>query len=112
MSISGGTPATFEELICPSLDTNNNGAVTDSLDIAILPLGIVTTSVISLTGTHATHVITLQTSPDDTVWFDRNTIAGSDTCNDCDINAMRYIRAKVTTVEGAASTCKVIIQAK
>ena len=100
----------FVELIADGVDSNDDTAVTASLDIATqrhLCLDVVAAS-----GTHGTEVVTLQFSVDDSVWqASAITQAGAGFTDDITINA-RYVRVKVTTAEGGASTVDITIQAK
>lgn len=68
--------------------------------------------VVAATGTHATHIITLQCSLDNSNWFDTaSTITGLGVVNNVDI-ITHFVRLKVTTNEGGASTVDIIIQGK
>ncbi|MBL4820131.1 MAG: hypothetical protein JKY98_03935 [Gammaproteobacteria bacterium] len=65
--------------------------------------------VVANTGTHATHVITMQVSPDGTNWFDTShTITGVGNLHNIGC-AAEQIRCKVTTLEGATSTVDITI---
>ena len=68
--------------------------------------------VIASTGTSATHIVTVQTSPDDTNWTDSSVTLAQATINDKNTTAFRYIRLKVTTLEGGASTVDWYLNAK
>ena len=68
--------------------------------------------VIANTGTSATHVVTVQTSPDDTNWTDSSVTVAQATVNDNNTTAFRYIRLKVTTNEGGPSTVDWYLNAK
>ena len=105
----GGLP-TILDLPAAGIDTNAS-TTTDSLDIGGARL--ITFQVVAITGTHQTHVITLQCSLDDSNWVNVSdaTIAGVGIKSEIQISA-KYIRLKVTTVEGEASTVDIIIQAK
>lgn len=61
------------------------------------------------TGTSATHVITIQASPDGTNWFDTTGTVTGDTGNAYTQVSAHFIRAKVTTVEGGVSTVAIFI---
>lgn len=68
--------------------------------------------VVANTGTHATHVTTLQVSPDGTNWFDTShTITGVGNLHNISCAAYE-IRAKVTTHEGATSTVDITVLIK
>jgi hypothetical protein len=64
------------------------------------------------TGAHANHIITLEMSPDGVTWFDTpHTVTGEG--NDHYIETVcDSIRAKVTTLEGVASTVDITIMGK
>jgi len=68
--------------------------------------------VLANTGTHSTHVVTLQISSDDSTWTDTAHIITGVGIKDNVQTAARYVRLKVTTNEGAASTVDWHIQAK
>ncbi len=92
------------------LDTNNNGAFSKSLDIRENKL--LTFNVRGLTGTHATHVITLQRSFDNANFENTSAkVTGTGTKTPVNI-AVSHVRLKVTTAEGSASTVTITIQAK
>ncbi len=64
------------------------------------------------TGGNTTHIVTLQCSLDDTNWNNTAaTVTGVGLQDNTQVSA-RYVRLKVTTAEGSASTVDVIIQAK
>ena len=96
--------------VITGVDANVLNAVTASLDL--FSLKNVSFGVSDESGTHATHVITLQYSADDTNWFDSShTITGEGMVDDITTN-FQYVRAEVTTAEGAASVVTVGISAK
>ena len=98
----------FAETGALALDTNNLGAVTSTFDV---PNGALHKMVfaVSITGTHGTHVIELQGSPNGgTDWFDMGTINGSGLIMD-HICLCPQLRVKVTTAEGGTSTCEIFI---
>lgn len=93
-----------------SLDANVADAVSDSLDIRENKL--LTFNVRGLTGSHATHEISLQRSFDNTNFETTSAkVTGEGTKTPINI-AVRYVRLKVTTAEGSTSTVTVTIQAK
>ena len=101
----------FSEHIKVGLDSNDTGAVTGSLDMK--ENGFVSWTVQATSGAHTTHVITLQHSLDNAAWLDTSSeITGAGTAEDNVQTTARFVRAKVSTVEGAASKVDVIIQAK
>ena len=69
--------------------------------------------VLANTGTHGTHVITLQCSLDDSNWTDISgaTLTGVGVKGGVTANS-QFVRLKVTTVESATSTVDIIVQAK
>lgn len=106
MPISGATTVTKETLE-ETLDTNNLGAVTDSVEIG--SLSVVGLYVSGVSGSHTSHVITLEISPDDVEWFDtEHKVLGVGNVHDAKC-ACFYARAKVTAAEGSASLSKVQI---
>ena len=100
-------PNRFSHSLGLTLDTNSNGAVTTTFstldgshtrDIFIVPV----------TGTHVTHQVQVQGSPDEgTTWFDMWTPITGKGMLMGQVCQCGLLRAKVTTVEGAASTCKI-----
>lgn len=105
MSI-GGTKNTGNEHTDSALDANASSTTT--------PLKTNGGRYISLfvlddTGTHATHVITIQISGDGVNWEDTaNTVTGTGS----KVNVLciaGFVRAKVTTLEGGASTVDVTL---
>lgn len=108
-SPAGYHPA-FVEHAQTGLDSNNTATVSTSLDIT--GADFVVWNVQAATGTHGTHVITLQCSVDDSSWESTlSTLTGVGTKDNVQITA-RYVRLKVTTAESATSTVDIIIQAK
>jgi len=70
--------------------------------------------VVANTGANTTHVVTAQTSSNDSDWTDASpsvTITGVG-INDNNTTAFRFIRLKVTTNEGGASTVDWYINAR
>jgi len=69
----------------------------------------VTMYVVGNTGNHNNHTVTIQTSTDNETFTDtKYSVTGDDHINKVYLTAP-YLRAKVTTVEGGASTCDVYI---
>ena len=91
-----------------ALDTNDNGAVTARLTI---PEGATGTTVFvaAKTGTHATHQVTLQGSPNGTDWFNMDTPITGIGLLEHHLCACPILRVKVTVAEGATSTCDIYI---
>jgi len=107
-----GAFATKTELI----DTNNVGAVTGKLNVRALSK--ITLDVAGVTGTHATHRVALQVSVNGDDWRAAEDsagnpirIAGDTMLQNIEVSAA-VVRARVSTAEGAVSTCNVTIQAK
>jgi len=95
-------PETLQE----TLDTNTNA--TSSI-IEMVGRKYIGVYVCGITGTHATHIITLQISPNGTDWFDTaDTITGEGYVKQ-DLIISDQARVKVTTTEGATSTSKVFV---
>lgn len=106
------TPAGAPPLaLIATLDTNVDNAVTGKLDTRRASL--VTLHVEGKTGAHTTHVVQLQCSVDGVTWFDvaGETVTGEGIKMASNV-AAQFIRAKVTTPEGATSTSEVTLQAK
>ena len=100
----------LKELSQTGLDANAS-SVTTGLDIGGAKTAIF--QVLAASGTHATHVITLQESVDNSNWDDVSgaTVAGAGVKTGISVGA-HFVRLKVTTLEGGASTVDVTIQAK
>lgn len=108
MPIGGGGHDTYE-LTKTDIDANTN-YTTESLDIT--DGTYVGLYVSSKSGSSSTHVVTLQISPDGVKWFDTDhTIKGTGNVHDV-ICIAQYVRAKVTTREGSASTIDIDIISK
>ncbi len=109
MSYTPRSSEHFSELIQAGLDAN---AATTSTSLDIQDDAKVAFSVVAATGTHATHVVTLQCSLDDSAWQDTSsTVTGVGVVDNISITT-RYVRLKVTTNEGGTSTIDIIIQGK
>lgn len=99
----------FSELAEAGIDANAT-TTTASLDVKD-DLNIAW-SVVAATGDHANHIVTLQCSLDNSAWNDTgSTLTGVGVVDNVSITA-RYVRLKVTTNEGTASTINIIIQGK
>ena len=99
----------FSELTQTGLDANTT-TLSNSLDVS--DNKSIAYSISSNTGTHSTHIITLQCSLDDSEWFDTNSsITGLGVENNIFI-ITQFVRLKVTTNEGDTSTVDIIIQGK
>jgi len=98
--------------ISETLDTNVLNAVTSSMELN--EAHFVGIQVIGLTGAHTTHVVKMEVSNDNTNWATAPAGAvGVTGAGVSDISSsFRYGRLKVTTAEGGASTCTVILHAK
>ena len=72
----------------------------------------VTLQVVGVTGTHATHVVKLQGSVDNTNWTDTATTLTGNGAAVLSSPAYPYHRAKVTTAEGATSTIDTYVFAR
>ena len=70
--------------------------------------------VIANTGTHATHIIDLQCSSNNSNWHNINSgdVTGVGITDPPVTVGTRYVRARVSTAEGGASTVDILIQAK
>ena len=107
--VSSASHSDYSEKEIAGFNTNDSGAVSDSLYInGNKTIGIY---VIAATGAHSNHIITIQISPNDSDWFDSaDTVTGLG-YKEVDTIA-QYIRVKVTTVESATSTCDIFIASK
>ena len=99
----------FVESIDTAMDADAN-SVTTSLDI--MGCAVIFAEVTADTGAHTTHVVAIQCSADGVVWNDSSTtIAQLGFVNNIAIIS-RFVRARVSTKEGEASTINITIQAK
>lgn len=105
-----GSISSVAELAQTGLNANAT-TLSNSLDIGNAALVIF--QVLANSGSHSTHVLTLQCSVDDTNWNDVSgaTLTGVGVNGEITV-ASQYVRLKVTTNEGGASTVDIIIQAK
>jgi len=105
------TPDSLPLYIEESYTAIDANAATTTATVDLGRYRYVSVDVEAASGTSATHIITVQTSLDGTKWWDTsNTIAQAaqaDFTHDG-----RYIRLKVTTLEGGASTVDARLQAK
>jgi len=100
----------FSELIKTGLDSDNTSSVTETFDIS--ENDFLSWQVLAKSGSHSSHILTLQCSFDDVNWQNTSsTITGVGFKNNVQMTT-KYMRVKVTTAEGSASTVDVIIQAK
>ena len=108
MAISG-TRAVGKNYTDLAVDANTASTTT------ILPMGnaqYASLFVIAASGAHTTHVITIQISGDGTNWEDTSlTITGTGKIIGV-LCITAFIRAKVTTPEGGASTVDIILVIK
>jgi len=98
--------------VTAALDANDTASVTDALDLELAKSVFV--SVEAASGAHTAHVLSIQVSADGAAWFllgGSTTITGLNFLNAIEVSA-RYMRMKVTTAEGGASTVNVRVQAK
>lgn len=94
-----------------AVDTNDNSS-NFTTTVNIKDATSISLQVVGATGTHATHVITLQTSNDGSNFVDSSsTVTGEGILENVAVSAA-YARGSVTTAEGAASTSNVILVAK
>lgn len=104
-------PINYKDQTTLALDANAN-SVTTALDIKNNTH--VAWSVEEKTGSHSTHVLTFQRSTDNVNWdSSSSTLTAGTTYQIKNLQARaRYIRIKVTTVEGSASTVDIVVNAK
>jgi len=96
-----------------ALDANDTNSVTAGLDIKNNSL--MGWSVLEKTGSHSAHVLTVQRSTDNVNWDNTASTITAGTSYQISVSGSvpaRYIRVKVTTAEGSASTVDVVINAK
>lgn len=102
--------STFVEGTQLNIDANAN-TVSQALDIS--RARDISFQVIANSGTHATHVVKLEVSMDKTNWFTTSlSITGTGITTTSFFSLTKFARLKVTTVEGAASTVDLTMQAK
>lgn len=99
----------FLELTQSGIDADAN-TNSNSLDIA--QARNICIDIAAGSGAHTTHVVTLQTSIDDSVWTTSSTTIAQIAFSDNIAVTARYVRLRVTTKEGGASTIDITIQAK
>ena len=106
----GGAAQSHSSQENTAFDTNNNGATTTS--ISMHDALYVSLFVKAASGTHSTHVITIQMSPNGTDWYDTSsTLTGAGKITNV-LCIAAYVRAKVTTSEPGTSTVDVIMVVK
>jgi len=104
------------EDITTGLDANSVDSKTTGIETAGFKRFVM--HILGKTGTHATHEIELQSSPDNDKWFtarneDGTTIKVTGQGHKLHFTASsRYLRAKVVVSEGATSTVDIYIQGK
>ena len=108
MPISG-TASTNDFVTDSGVDADAN---TTTTPLTLYDATIVGLYIKAVSGTHGTHVVTLQISPNGTDWFDTShTITGIGELHGISCIAVE-LRAKVTTVEGATSTVDITVVVK
>lgn len=100
----------FSGIAATGLDANDTATVSDALDIS--ENNFVAYSVQTASGTHASHIVTLQCSLDGTTWHDSTSTLTRTGFVDNVRTTTRFVRLKISTAEGEASTIDIIIQAK
>lgn len=105
-----GMSTIFSELIQTNIDAN---ALSVSSWLDIRENTLVSFQVRGNTGSHGSHIVTLQQSFDKTgdALSTSSTVTGLGIKDNIQIST-GFVRLKVTTVEGAASTIDILIQAK
>lgn len=100
----------FTDQTTTGIDANDTDSVTVGLDIK--SNDFVSFQIIANTGGNTTHILTLQCSLNNSTWQNTSsTITGVGLLDNIQVSA-RFIRVKVTTAEGGASTVDVLINAK
>jgi len=90
-------------------DVNDTATVTTALDCSeARRVGV---QVTGATGTHATHVVELQVSVDDTNYYAISTEVTGEGVAEVETAATK-VRAKVKTAEGTAATANIVVYAK
>ena len=100
------------ELIDLDADMNSLNTVTESLDLSQISQGILSFFVIPKSGDHDVHEVVLQVSPDNNVWIDTEYALIGPGCKDANVMGSRYVRLKVSRVQGVESTSDLYIQAR
>ena len=109
MSYAPTSSEHFSEIKQTGLDAN---ATTTSTSLNVQDNANVVFSIVGASGTHATHVVTLQCSLDDSAWQDMSsTVTGVGVVDNVPVTT-KFVRLKVTTNEGGTSTIDIIIQGK
>ncbi len=90
---------------------NANDTATVGTALALVGARRVGLQVDGATGTHATHVVTVQVSADGVTYHSTSSTVTGDGAAELE-TAFPYARAKVTTAEGGASTVNVNLVAK
>lgn len=100
----------FTEQTTLALDAN---AASTTVALEIKENNFVSWTVLADTGAHTTHILTLQCSLDGTNWGNTSsTITGTGSIEDNVQVTSKFVRVKVTTLEGGASTVDILINAK
>ncbi len=94
----------IQKLLFVGLDTNVLNEVSDAFEVSP-GLNEIEVFVINTSGGSATHVVSIETSPDDVNWFAIGTIPQEGALRF--VSPAPFIRANVTTAEGAASVSNV-----
>lgn len=104
------SPSTSRKISETGINANVGATVSPSIDMrGALNFAV---QVIASTGTSATHVVEVQTSPNDSDWTNSGVTVAQIGINDNNTTAFRYIRLKVKTEEGGASTVDWYLNAK
>ena len=100
----------YSEIEKENLDANDLASVSKSLDIR--ENSLVAFGAKPISGSHSTHKITLQQSMNNADWAATAFVLTGSGIVDNIATAVRFVRLKVTTVQGSASVVEVRIQAK
>jgi len=101
MPVGGGGGNEYDDVAETGVDAN---ATSTTEPVEVGANSLMGMYVKAASGTHATHIVTLQISPDGTNWFDTtHTITGTGDLHDIRCVAVEA-RVIVSTVEGGAST--------
>ena len=106
MPIGGGGTDTYS-LNATGINANSTSSVTAAMTIG--DTGHVGLFITGTSGTHGTHKVILQISPDGVKWFDTtHSVTGLGSFHD-EICTAEEVRAKVSVAEGASSIIEIDI---
>ena len=93
-------------------ETVNANTLTSTNTLEVRSCEALIMYVIGRSGSHKNHIVKLETSPNNFDWMPYEIeISGNGCGKSMDIDFLKYVRASVTTVEGAESEIEIYIQA-